>query len=209
MVKEYKIYLNSRKIILSPKFSTYFKKSIGLFVGYNHPDELPKLLTFFQSTSNVDNLYIIGNDIEALFTEFKKNFLIIEAAGGLVINSNNKILLIKRNGKWDLPKGKVDDGENSEQAAVREVMEECGITNIKITNPLTTTFHTYALKDKLVLKPTKWYSMRFDRQTHPKPQTEEGITEVCWVKPNDLSNYLNNTYSSIKDVFYRSGLYKG
>lgn len=209
MVKEYNIYFSSRKIILSPKFKPYFKKCNGLFVGYNHPDELPKLLTFFQSTSNVDNLYIIGNNIDALFAELKKHFLVIEAAGGLVTNSNNKILLIKRNGLWDLPKGKIDEGENAEEAAIREVMEECGITSIKITSSLTTTYHTYAIDSKIVLKPTSWYSMSFDRQTTPKPQTEEGITDVCWVAPNELGDYLNNTYDSIKEVFYQSGLYKG
>lgn len=170
---------------------------------------MPKLLTFFQSTSNVDNLYIIGNNIDALFAELKKHFLVIEAAGGLVTNSNNKILLIKRNGLWDLPKGKIDEGENAEEAAIREVMEECGITSIKITSSLTTTYHTYAIDSKIVLKPTSWYSMSFDRQTTPKPQTEEGITDVCWVAPNELGDYLNNTYDSIKEVFYQSGLYKG
>ena len=88
-------------------------------------------------------------DLNELKKAFWKKFTIIKAAGGLVQNENNKLLMIFRRGKWDLPKGKLDDGETLEQCAVREVEEETGLTKIKLLTPLLTTFHTYHEGSKL------------------------------------------------------------
>lgn len=53
----------------------------------------------------------------------------IRAAGGLVIRDDGSIAVVHRphHEDWSLPKGKVDAGETYEQAAVREVEEECGL----------------------------------------------------------------------------------
>ena len=56
----------------------------------------------------------------------------IIAAGGLVTNKHNELLMIFRRAKWDLPKGKLDEGESIEACAVREVEEETGIKNISL-----------------------------------------------------------------------------
>ena len=64
---------------------------------------------------------------------FCANYMLIEAAGGLVYNAKDQLLMIFRNGKWDLPKGKLEVGENIEQCAMREVEEECGISGLTIT----------------------------------------------------------------------------
>jgi 8-oxo-dGTP pyrophosphatase MutT (NUDIX family) len=53
--------------------------------------------------------------------------MIIKAGGGIVVNEQNEVLLIYRRGKWDLPKGKLDDGETIEECALREVKEETGL----------------------------------------------------------------------------------
>lgn len=58
------------------------------------------------------------------------------SAGGIIINSKNQILLIKRNrnpfkGSLDIPAGFVDYNETSEEALVREMKEE---VNLDVTN---------------------------------------------------------------------------
>ncbi|MBK9671561.1 MAG: NUDIX domain-containing protein [Bacteroidetes bacterium] len=70
----------------------------------------------------------------------------IEAAGGIVKNKQGQLLFIFRHGKWDLPKGKIEKGENEQDAALREVEEECGIAELTLQKKLTTTFHTTILR---------------------------------------------------------------
>ena len=67
----------------------------------------------------------------------KRHTCYVRAAGGIIMLNDNsslithhsslKMLLIQRNGRWDLPKGKVEPGETLLQAALREVEEETGI----------------------------------------------------------------------------------
>lgn len=200
MSKEYSIYFNSRKIVIKSNFNDFFKGCNGLFIKYEHPKELTKLLVFFQSTSSVSNLYIVGSNLKEMYKSLTKHFELVEAAGGIVQNEDGAVLLIKRNGLWDLPKGKVDEGETVENAALREVSEECGIDHLEIIEPVRRTYHTYTENDQQVLKKTNWFKMRFSGKEQPKPQVEESITEVTWVDKNLLKEYLENSYPSIKDV---------
>ena len=126
---------------------------------------------------------------------------VIVAAGGVVLNEKNDILFIFRRGFWDLPKGKLDDGETIEECATREVCEETGLINIQLTSHIKTTFHEYFDKwiGEEVIKETHWYLMK-TTDTLLKPQISEDIEIAKWVSVNDLSSYLHNTYPSIKDV---------
>ena len=139
--------------------------------------------------------------VEENWNDFCSGFSLIEAAGGLVSNQENKVLMIFRNGKWDLPKGKLELGESIESCAIREVEEECGVSGLEICNKLLDTFHTYDLKGKNILKKTYWYKMSCSFSGDLIPQTEEGITEVCWVDMESVKDKLSNSYSNIKDVF--------
>jgi 8-oxo-dGTP pyrophosphatase MutT (NUDIX family) len=142
----------------------------------------------------------LHSNLEELKKAFWKKFTIIQAAGGLVTNKNNEILMIFRRGKWDLPKGKLDKGETLEQCAVREVEEETGLQNILLQKALLTTYHTYHESGKFILKESYWYTMIIiDKQTLI-PQTEEDISEVRWVKNTQLPELMKNTFPSIKDV---------
>lgn len=145
-------------------------------------------------------LVIIGNDAKKLFEMFFSDFIILKAAGGVVLNQKNEILFIFRNGFWDLPKGKIEKGEKKKIAAVREVEEECGIDKPVIKKKLLTTYHTYELKGKRVLKPTYWYLMKYEGEAQLAPQIEEGITEVQWVNPSAMKEQMAQTYDAIKDV---------
>lgn len=129
-----------------------------------------------------------------------KHFTRIQAAGGLIENEKNEILMIFRRGKWDLPKGKLDKGETLEACAVREVKEETGLKNVQLKKFILTTFHTYNEFGRHILKESHWYSMKAASSQPLKPQTEEDIQQIEWVKPSALGEKLKNTFPSIKDV---------
>ena len=137
-------------------------------------------------------------DVEKAWSDFSSNFRIIEAAGGVVRNEKGEILFIFRLGCWDLPKGKIEEGEEIEEAAIREVEEECGIENLTISKRLPDTYHTYELRGDQILKRTYWFEMNTSFEGVLTPQLEEDITKVCWVKPNEMDTYMENTYSSIE-----------
>ena len=132
---------------------------------------------------------------------FCANYMLIEAAGGLVYNDKNQLLMIFRNGKWDLPKGKLEVGENIEQCAIREVEEECGVNNLTIIKKITDTYHTYELKGKAILKRTYWHMMSSDFNGKLVEQIQEGITKVEWVNEEDIAKKLENSYVNIKELF--------
>ena len=126
----------------------------------------------------------------------------IIAAGGLVVNPNKEILWIFRRGFWDLPKGKLDPNETIEACAIREVMEETGISHLVLGELILTTTHQYhdTYLDTQVEKTTHWYAMTTDVLQEGIPQTEEDIEAIAWVKKEALSPYLEKTYDTIKEV---------
>lgn len=140
---------------------------------------------------------------EVHFKHFMTFFMPLEAAGGLVMNDTGKWLFIFRNKRWDLPKGLIEENENSEQAAIREIQEECGITNIKTIQKLPPTYHIYQDKnDSWILKKTHWHLMKTLNNSTPTAQTEEGITKVEWHDPNDIDAIMENTYGNIRDLLH-------
>lgn len=140
-------------------------------------------------------------------TQTEVNFQIIRAAGGLVFNEQEQALFIFRRGKWDLPKGKLDEGESLEECAVREVEEETGLKGVVLKNFLLTTYHTYRENGKQLLKESHWYRMEVTGKQELKPQTEEDITEIRWAKQDEWTELQKNSYPLIKKVLNRaSGL---
>ena len=135
----------------------------------------------------------------------KKQFKIIDAAGGVLTNEKEEILLIYRLKKWDLPKGKIDKGETFKQTAVREVEEETRI-KVKLGQKVTTTWHTYAIKNRPILKRTKWYMMDSLDDSMMKPQKSEFIEKICWADEEEVNTLLRKSYRSIRfviDVYRR------
>ena len=128
---------------------------------------------------------------------------IIIAAGGLVRNSKDEILLIYRRGFWDLPKGKLDAGESIPDCAIREVQEETGLKSIELGPFICTTTHAYYDKwlSKEVEKHTHWYAMQSLANETLVPQTEEDIEKIEWVPMEQLPQYLLKTYPTIRTVF--------
>ena len=108
--------------------------------------------------------------------------------------------MIFRNGKWDLPKGKIEAGEEADVAAVREVYEECGIGELKLSKQIKTSFHTYPYKETVILKKTYWFLMSSTDISIPVPQLEEGIVEARWMDKAEVKKALKNAYSSIVEL---------
>ena len=148
--------------------------------------------------STVTVNYICENpqlSFELYFESFDK----IEAAGGIV-KRKSSFLFIKRNGFWDIPKGKIDEGESPEIAAIREIEEECGVCNAQIENLICCTYHTYACKGRQTIKKTYWFALSYEGPKVQKPQIEEGITKVKWMKQHKITKVIDKTFLSIIDV---------
>tara|TARA_B100001093_G_scaffold520485_1_gene616595 strand:- start:34192 stop:34668 length:477 start_codon:yes stop_codon:yes gene_type:complete len=152
---------------------------------------MQKYKVYINNTSNikVDNL-----------KNFKKKYNCVYASGGVVFNSKNEVLLIFRNGVWDLPKGKIELNESYEDAALREVTEETGVKNLDLKNFIITTYHTYSQNSIDYLKITNWFAMYTKSNMKLVPQLQEGITKAEWVNYNDISDKMVNAYGNIKDV---------
>ena len=141
-----------------------------------------------------------NSDLEQLKKAFLKNFTFIKAAGGIVQNSAKDILFIFRMGKWDLPKGKLEKGEEPGSCALREVIEETGIDHLTLKKKIGDTWHAYDQFGKHFLKQTHWFYMTCPASQEPRPQQAEDITEAKWIKTKEIKDPVKNTYPSIKDI---------
>jgi 8-oxo-dGTP pyrophosphatase MutT (NUDIX family) len=132
---------------------------------------------------------------------------IIKAGGGLVRNEEGELLLIFRRGKWDLPKGKLDEGETIEACALREVEEETGVKHLALGELISVTWHEYFDKwlNEDVIKETHWFRMDVAGVPPLVPQTEEDITAIEWTKKADLPKRMEQSYITIIDVLEESG----
>ena len=131
---------------------------------------------------------------------FISNFQFVVAAGGYVKNKKGEILFIKRNGMWDLPKGKLEKNESLFKCAKREVEEECGVKQLTIKEKRCETYHTYKMNGISYLKQTHWYNFECDYKGLLVPQTSEGIDLVKWVSQTDIESHIKNSFKSIYEV---------
>ena len=139
-------------------------------------------------------------DLQELQSAFWKKFTVIKAGGGAVWNESGQLMFIHRRGKWDLPKGKLDEGETIEACALREVTEETGINNLSVLRQLPTTYHTYHESGKHILKESYWFEMNAAGIQQPVPQTEEDIHAIEWLGKENWNQVTVNTFPSIRDV---------
>lgn len=157
-----------------------------------------KILNFFEIHNSIR---VLCDDPEVAFRRFGEEFTPIEAAGGVVVNGRGEWLMIRRNNRWDLPKGHVEVGESFDRCAEREIEEETGV-KAAVLRPLCDTWHAYFFPktQRWELKRTHWYLLRSTERGELKPQTEEGIVEVAWCTPNDVEHYLKESYPTIRRV---------
>jgi len=194
-MQTFKIYLGESKLILADAVP---QMSEPVQAIRSHELDLEKLFHAAKNLAAPPITYLFsGANVGKIFEIIMKESNLVRAAGGLVRNGEGQYLFIHRLGKWDLPKGKIEDGEDSGEAALREVEEECGIRPDHIGPQIATTYHTYVLHGKFILKQTDWYEMAIRGTPKPVPQTEEDITEVRWFAPEDFGEVRENTYPLI------------
>ena len=152
-------------------------------------------------TGHLSKVLLYAKSERKLLKRLHKKLPLVKAAGGMAINSRNEYLFIHRNGKWDLPKGKKERLESMKMAAIREVEEETGVKNLKITHQLGRTYHVYNWNAKLKLKLTKWYIMETDYDGKLKPQKKEGIDKAVWLTKKKAILALQSSYANIKELF--------
>ncbi|MBC9931900.1 NUDIX hydrolase [Chitinophaga qingshengii] len=195
------IYLNERPLIISASEQNIPAGINGAKV-YQNPDteKIEKVLQKMEEGKKEAAVFLT-EDVKQLFKKVSLHFTVLVAAGGLITNPAGEVLMMFRRGKWDLPKGKQDPGEDLETCAIREVAEETGLHTIDLTHKITETFHYYPMKTKKVLKHTYWYRMQFTGTELTVPQIEEDIQDIEWIKPENVEKYLKYSYENIREVF--------
>jgi len=200
----YEVFWNDRKIVITQSDNVQFIKAVVRFENINSPDEVKDWFLDFSKSERVSE--VLSHPIPEKFWQeiFVPAFNPVSAAGGIVIR-DEKLLFIFRNGKWDLPKGKIDQGESAKEAALREVAEECGIAGHQIIKKLPSTFHIYQSPyhnsfGKWILKETHWFEMSYTGFENGTPQTIENITKIKWFVKSELDEVFANTYENLKPV---------
>ena len=196
----YKIYFNEGALIITDSPNALKGIPNLYYIGDDDLHTSFKILTSSESSGKAMTFGLIAYDPHETFKDFADNYTLIQAAGGLVFNKENQLLTIKRNGVWDLPKGKIEKHEDQRAAALREVMEETGINMINISDKIGESYHAYFEDDVLLLKETHWYNMNSSGKANLKPQVEEGISEVKFEHLDWFKSPEFQSYNSVRDI---------
>ncbi|UJF29092.1 NUDIX domain-containing protein [Kaistella sp. 97-N-M2] len=190
----YKVFVNEKRLTLS-KYPENMEKNLR-FEGFASLEIAVDLL----ENTSCPEMNVYGENIDEIWEDFTHMFKVIEAAGGIVKNQNGDLLFIRRLGKWDLPKGKVEEGESLEQAALHEIEEETGLKELILEEFINNTFHIYTERNgEKILKTTYWFRINYLGDETPIPQIEEGISEVSWKNADAIStDVLPMTFNNIK-----------
>ena len=192
----YKVFFNQKPLILTNEIQDFSDNEPLLFIKYTCVAQIIKAL----KSSKNRKVFLYHKDIDKLWKSFKKKFPVVEAAGGLVERTDNKLLFIFRNNKWDLPKGGVEKKELIIEAAQREVVEETGVSDLIVQKQLSETFHIFKKGKRFRLKKTYWFKMSTSYMGKTKPQTEEGIKKTEWVSKEKIDEILNDAFENIRII---------
>ncbi len=192
----YKVFVNDKPIFLTTEQVFHKDEKCFPLKGINIKMMIKKM-----TKENWSSVYIYHANGEQLIQKFKKKVPVVVAAGGLVKNEKGEVLFIKRNGKWDLPKGRVEEKETIEQAALRETEEETGVKGLEILKPLQVTYHFFKRNNKLRLKETYWFEMKTHYTGSLVPEANEGIEKVAWKTPNKALKTAKKSYANIRELF--------
>ncbi len=192
----YKVFVNDCLIILTEnkKISTNFER-----YQFEDVDILKEVEKMFNN--ELEGICLLCNNLSKNWKQFQFYFKVQKAAGGKVLNLDKEVLFIYRFSKWDLPKGKLEKNESYENCAIREVEEECGITNLQIESHLCFTYHLFKREGLPILKITNWFLMKTKFMGKLTPQIEEGIEKVAFKNIIETSKALKNSYENINLLF--------
>lgn len=208
MIFTKKIYYNDKPLILTNDAASYihehkiaegYLKFTGAFsrnfrLAIEHLGKLRSLGAIIEDISP-----------EALEHELLQHYTPIDAGGGVVQNEKGNILMIYRRGKWDLPKGKRDKGEDIAECALREVKEETGLQKLQLGDHICDTFHIYNQNGEQLLKQTAWYRMQASQKEKLEPQKEENILEAKWLNEKEIGSLIYKSYEAVREVLIAAG----
>ena len=196
----YKVFINNKRLILANS-KEIFDYGNSAVVCLKKPESVNAVLQNHLLKSTNNDFVILSPQYDELIKIFESNYENRTAAGGWVWNENNELLMIYRNGYWDIPKGHLDEGESIEECALREVMEETGVSQLSIEKKIGLSRHIYDYKGTAVLKTTHWFQMKGKANDELIPQKEEGIEKVEWVAQSKLDDYINQSWESLKELY--------
>jgi len=203
-----KIYINNKPLILTTSARGYVE-SHPIAGGYmNFVGAFSRNFRLaLQHLEKPGTLGAIIEDISpnSLQEQLYELYEPIDAGGGVVVNEDGAVLMIYRRGKWDLPKGKRDDGEEIAECALREVSEETGLTKLKLKDKICDTYHVYSQNGQSLLKCTTWYKMHGSNADTLAPQAEENIEQASWIAERDLRGVVYKSYEAIREVLQQAG----
>ena len=192
----YKVFVNDKPLFLTNEISK--ETNFQLFL-LESVDIVQLIVKIFQN--KIQKAYLYHPDEKEILKTLKSKIPVSKAGGGLVYNKKGEVLFIFRGGKWDLPKGGTEKGEDIEDTAMREVEEETGVNKLKITKKLQKTYHVFKRNGTYRLKITHWFEMHSDFEGIPLGQIEEGIEKAVWLHPREMPEVLKNSYENIKLLF--------
>jgi|ERR1035437_2668233 ADP-ribose pyrophosphatase YjhB (NUDIX family) len=194
----YKVFSGEKCIMISGKEVKEDEKDVKV-IYFKSAEELHREYKQFVRSAGLKKLIIVGDE-KIVLKVFRSLFSYIKAAGGLVKNEKDELLMIYRNGHWDLPKGKMEKGETPDETAIREVEEECGVKKLKIVRPLTSSYHIFFKDNKECIKRSYWFEMTCKDSSKPVPQAEEGIKEAKWMSREEVKKIANKVYPSLQEI---------
>ena len=194
----YKVFIDNKELVFAESWQKKLKKRtlVVRFDDFKKPKDILDLRSELNSKKRV---VVICDDLDKQFSRTVQKHKKITTAGG-VVRRKSSILAIHRLGKWDLPKGKIEKGEDPETAAYREIEEECGISGMYIISRITETYHTYEMNGTLFLKRNHWFYFIYKGDKKLTPQTEEDISVAKWMKISGLKEFESDSYASIIEV---------
>jgi 8-oxo-dGTP pyrophosphatase MutT (NUDIX family) len=192
----YKVFVNDKPLFLTNEI---FKETDFQLFLLESVDFKQLIVKYFQN--KIQKAYLYHPDEKEIMKVLKTKIPVNKAGGGLVYNKTGEVLFIFRNGKWDLPKGGTNKGEEMEDTAMREVEEETGVNGLSISKKLQKTYHIFKRNGVYKLKITHWFEMQSTYDGIPVGQAEEGIEKVEWKNPEQIKEALKNSYENIKLLF--------
>ena len=200
MPRKYVVHIDGKPLTIAEQAPATDSSQHLLILDGGDPRAIEQAISALEQPTQWEGAVLVSADPEAVWKRYCANYRFVQAAGGCVTDERGHLLAIHRMGRWDLPKGKVDEGESVEEAAVREVMEECGLRDVERGAHLCATWHTYERKGARHLKRTDWYRMHASSQQPLTAQAEEDITEVRWLSPAEVEAMKAETYPSLLPV---------
>lgn len=194
----YKVYFDNRLIKISNRPDR--EQNYCLLHKYHKEEDLSEQISVFMGNSLYECLNIYSDDVEGLWNIFQEQFHFLEASGGVVLDENKRLLLIKRYRKWDAPKGHFEPCETPELCARREIEEECGIKCGDNLSELSPSFHIYKFQGEYFLKKTYWFLFSYSGNGKTTPQEEEGISRADWIEPEKIKDITDEMWESVKNV---------